>query len=607
VQERVNAVQAEVGAVKAQIAAGVVTRSGNGESGSASTNGSSGVSGSNQPSGTRDASWAKPGIPIAWQPPRAWTTDPAKGEKFRPGGEFTEIWEARTKQITPYISTDVYSRRVQEIALESLGDLDPVTLKMRGLLGEAWQVDPEGLWMRARLRSGVRFSDGTPITAEDVRWSFHEYIMNEQIDAERSRSILRDSIIEVKVLDDRTVEFIFKERLFTNVDNALSIFVMPKHFYSQFSPAQLNRSTGILLGSGPMRVRGVNATSQWQQGEPIVLERNEQYWGPKPPLEVMRFNALDEELSRLNEFRKGDADMITPSSPQFVAKSEDPEWKKDTQFLKWVNMRSGYSFIAWNCGERKGVPTPFADKRVRRAMTLLLDRERMIQDIWKGIGVVAKGNQPIQSPGSNPDITPWPFDPAAGLTLLKECGYEDRDGDSILEDSKGNPLQFEYTYASGSEIAERVARFVKDSYTAAGIKVSIRGVEWAVYTDLLKTRDFDAITLGWGANAPESDPRQIFHSESIKNQGDNFAQWANAEADRLIDAGRREMDPEKRAGIWRELEAVLHDEQPYTFIRVPPWLRFASKTLGNVNTYPIGIVPQEFYRATGTLSTEPGM
>jgi len=553
-----------------------------------------------------DDSWARPGFPIERQPPMAFTTDPRAYPNMIEGGEITEIWEAQTKTLTPNISTDVYSRRVQELVLQSLADFDPQTLKRTGILAEAWQVDPAGLWLRARLRPGVRFSDGVPLTAEDIRWSFADYIMNEQIEAERTRSIIRDSIAGVTVIDPRTVEFTFKQPLASNVDNALGLSILPKHVYSKLTPAQINKATGLLMGSGPFRLRGFNPDNQWAPPADIVLERNEQYWGPRPTLDTIRYQAINDEIGRINTFAKGDADIITPSSPQFASKSADPAWEERATFLKWVNMRSGYSFIAWNGGERNGKLTPFHDPRVRLAMTHALDREKIIRDIYSGIGVVAKGNQPLASPGSNPDIKPWPYDPDRAMALFKEAGWEARGSDGILKDKFGNEFKFQFTYSGGSEISDRIAKFIKDAYTQAGIRVELRPVEWAVYTDLLKTRDFDAITLAWGANAPESDPKQIFHSESIKNQGDNFAQWSNPKADALIDAGRREMDTDKRMAIWRELELVLHQEQPYTFLRVSPWLRFVGPRAGNVVPYPKGLEPVEHVR-TRESTPNPGM
>lgn len=554
--------------------------------------------------GARDESWARAGAPIEWQPEPRYTADPSSIPGYRQGGTITEIFEAQTKVLTPSVSTDVYSRRIQEIVLESLGTLNPETLEVEGQLAEAWQMDPKGLWLRARLRPNLRFSDGHPLTSDDVVYGY-EYIMNEQIDAERSRSILRDSIKSVKALDERTVEFEFKESLFTNRTNALSIFVLPRHFYTQFSPAQINQSTGLLMGSGPFKVRGLSTTSQWSPPDAVVLERNEQYWGPKPPLGGFRYAAINDELPRLNAFAAGDGDIITPSSVQFAAKIQDGEWRERANFLKWVNMRSGYSFIAWNGGMRNGKLTPFADKRVRRAMTMLLDRQKMIDDIYKGIGMVAKGNMPLASPGANPDIKPWPYDPAAAKALLRECGWDDRNGDGTLEDENGNIFEFEFSYSGGSEIAEKIAKFVKDAYNAAGIKVNLRSADWSVYQDFMKKRDFDAITLGWGANAPESDPIQIFHSKSIANQGDNFAQYNSPEADRLIDAGRREIDTDKRMAIWRQLEAQLHEDQPYTFVRVPPWLRMVRRDIGNVHMYPAGLLYQEMFRAAGPLAPMP--
>ncbi len=116
------------------------------------------------------------------------------------------------------------------------------------------------------------------------------------------------------------------------------------------------------------------------------------------------------------------------------------------------------------------------------------------------------------------------------------------------------------------------------------------------------SRDFDAITMAWGANAPESDLRQMFHSDSIAKGKDNFTQWSSKEADELIEKGRRTMDTPTRMLIWQQLEAVLAEEQPYTFVRVPPWLRFVKRDFGNVRMYKTGLVPDEFFHLRASMS-----
>ena len=544
-------------------------------------------------------SWARPGVAIArWPMPRM-TSDPTAVPGFRAGGTFTELFDSQSQKFTPYIAGDVLYTFVLARVCESLGTFNPKTLELEGALADAWQVDPAGLWIRAHINPRAAFSDGMPVTAEDVRWTYRDFIANPLIEAERSRSII-DNLKDVKVVDERTVEFVFGEPLYSNLSTAFLNPILPKHYYSRFEPSQLNQSTGLLMGSGQYRMARLpsgpdDLESQWTTGQDIELERNERYWGEKPPIERLRYRVVKDEMARLVAYRNGEGSMMTPSSPQFnrVA-TEDPDFAKGSHMLRWTNMRGLNSFIAWQCGPRNGKATPFSDKRVRRAMTHLLDRERMIRDIWDGIGVVSKGPLNPESPASDPAVKPLPYDPARGMALLKEAGWEDRNGDGVLEDAKGDPFRFEFTYATGGEISERIARFVKDSYTKAGIVVGTRPLDWSRYQEILKLRDFDAITLGWGASAPESDPRQIWHSESIKEGGDNFVQWSNPACDALIEKGRRTMDTPARMLVWRQFEAVVAEDQPYTFIRVSPWLRFVKRDFGNVHTYRSGLQPEEF-------------
>jgi peptide/nickel transport system substrate-binding protein len=558
--------------------------------------------------GAADDSWARPGVRIErWTAPRA-ATDPTKVPGFAIGGEFTELFEAQPAKLVPYISSDVYSTRVLDRVCEGLGSFDPKTLKMEGALADGWQIDPDGLWIRAHIHPRARFSDGQPVTAEDVRWTNLDFIANPLIEAERARST-QDNLKDVKVIDERTVEFVFKEPLFTNILVAFGNPVLPKHFFSRFEPSQINQATGLIMGSGQFRIERLpsgpeDLSNQWTPGQDVVLVRNEQYWAEKPSLDRLRFRTVKDDLARLVAYRNGEGSMMLPTSPQFnKVLREEPDFEKTSYALKWTNMRCGYTFIAWQCGPRNGKLTPFTDKRVRRAMTHLLDRERMIRDIWDGIGIVAKGPVNPESPGSDPAVQPLAFDPEKAKALLAEAGWQDRNGDGVLEDGKGDPFEFEYTYATGGEISERLARFVKDSYAKAGIVVKTRPLDWSRYQEILKLRDFDAITMGWGANAPESDPRQIWHSESIKEGGDNFTQWSNKDCDALIEKGRRTMDEAERMQVWRQFEAVIAEDQPYTFVRVAPWLRFVKRDFGNVNTYKTGLQPEEFFRI---MSANPG-
>ncbi|MSR18934.1 MAG: hypothetical protein EXS00_07195 [Phycisphaerales bacterium] len=598
IESRIGRMETALSEVQTQLDRGVV------RTGAAARGDSSGPA-----SVALDETWAVPGVAIEWQPMPGPATDPRAEPGFAVGGEFCELFEAQPAKLVPYLSQDVYGTRVLDRIVESLANFNPNTLVLRGELADAWQIDPSGLWIRAHINPLARFSDGSPLTAHDVVWTFHEFILNPEIDAVRTRSTMEDSFDKAVAINDQTVHFTFKKAVFTNVLTALGNGILPKAYYSQFTPTQINQSTGLAMGSGLFRLEQLpmgteDLATQWTPGNDVVLQRSERYWGVRPSLDRLRFRTVKDEMARLVAFRNGEGSMMLPSSPQFnKVLREEPEFADDNFALKWINMRCGYSFIAWQCGARGNRTLPFSDKRVRQAMSMLLDRERMIRDIWEGIGVVSKGPMNPESPGSDPALKPWPYDPERAAALLAEAGWADRNEDGVLENAVGDQFEFEYTYATGGEISERLARFTKDSYARAGIRMNTRPVDWSRYQEILKMRDFDAITMGWGANAPESDPRQIYHTESIKEGGDNFVQWSCPEVDALIDQGRTTMDEATRMLVWQRFEAKVAEECPYTFIRVAPWLRFIKRDFGNVQPYRKGLEPQEFFHIGGSGST----
>lgn len=541
----------------------------------------------------KDDSWARPDFEIAWQEPWNFARDPSGMPGFRLGGEFSEAFNAQPSKLTPVLGEDIYSRRIQDQVCDSLAAYDPKTLVYRGSLAEAWQYDPKGLWVRVKIRDDARFSDGVPVTAEDVRWTFHDYINNPELETESLRSLMT-MIDRIEVISDKVCEFVFKEPGAYNLRVALGYSILPSHYYSKFTATEINQATGLVMGSGPFKLKVLDPNNQWVPGQDAVLVRNELFWGPRPALAGMRFRSITNDQARLTAFRNDEVDMITPTSPQFIEVSEEPGFDEKAYAMKWINMRSGYSFIAWQCGERNGMLTPFHDKRVRQAMTHLIDREKMIRDIWEGIGVTAVGANNPPSPAANPGITPHPFDLAKARELLTEAGWVDTDNDGILENERGDEFTFEFTRTAGSILTERVAKFVTDSCAAVGIRCIDRPVDWSIYDQILKARDFDALIMGWSATSPESDPTQIWHTDSMQNQGHNFIQWDGGQ-DPLIEKIRTTLDFDERMATFHQLHALMHEEQPYTFIRVAPWLRFINKDFENVHPYPSGLEQREFF------------
>lgn len=536
--------------------------------------------------------WARPDVPVQWQARPRYVNDPRQNPDYGVGGTFTEIFEGQPPTITPLIYRDVYGYRVIERVVEPLGRYNPATLELEGVLAEAWQYDPEGMWLRIKIWDRARFSDGKPVTAEDVKFSY-EMIFNPEIETDRFRASY-DGIQSVEVLEPKVLEFQFKEPRFDNLSSGLIFGVLPKHFYEQYNamPSRFNQSTGLLMGSGPFRLRRLDPDDQWTPPADVVLERNEQYWGPRPALDRLRFKVVPDNVPRLISYNNREGDMMRPTDQQLIRMRGREDWLEENHALEWYPIRGGYNFIVWNCHERDGRPSVFADARVRKAMTHLLDRERMIEEIHEGLGTISTGPFNPDTPAANPSIEPWPYSLDTARELLVEAGWTERDG--VLRNARGDALTFEFTYASGSEVAERLANYLRDQGARVGIRVTMRVVDWSVYREILDTRGFDALTMAWSPSVPEADPYGLWHSSQAA-LGQNYAQWRNAEADRLIEEGRRIIDDAQRMEVWHELHRVIHEDQPYTFLTNRPWLRFISRRFENVHPYKMGLEPPEFY------------
>ncbi len=500
------------------------------------------------------------------------------------------------RTITPLVSSDAYASEVQNYVLESLLTRDPDTLEWRGLLAEAWEVSPDGMVITFQLRRDLNFSDGQPLTAHDVAFTF-SFIMDETIAAPRSRAYL-SRIEQVTALDDYRVEFRFAEPYFNSLQLAATLEVLPAHFYRQFldDPRTFNESRGLLLGSGPYRLSDPQGWTP-DQGR-VELERNPRYWGPvDPPFDRIVWRVIENDSARLTTFRNQEIDLYGARPREYQRLLDDDALMQRSHHFTYMSPTAGYSYIAWN-QQRRGEPTRFADRRVRLAMGYLTDVERVIEEVMLGYAERAVSPFGPRSPQHDPANQLLPFDLERAKALLAEAGYRDRNGDGILQGEDGRNFEFELTFFQDNEDTRRMVLFLRDLYARAGIVMRPRPTEWSVMLENLRQKDFDAITLGWTSGI-EIDIFQMFHSSQNVEGGDNFMSHHDPELDRLIDTARAEVNEELRMALWHQAEARLVAEQPYTFLFRRHTLAFMDQRIANLEQTALGInlmaVPVEVY------------
>lgn len=487
---------------------------------------------------------------------------------------------AEPATLNPITATDAYASNVNEYIYESLLKRDEKTLELVPVLADSWEIADDHLTYTFHLKKNIRWQDGQPFTARDVLFSF-ERIRDPKVDAAHLRNYYQD-IEKLEVLDDFTVRYRYRIPYFRALEFCGGIPIVPAHLFKEsddFNQHPIGRSP---LGTGPYKLL------RWDTGKEIVLVRNEGYWGEKPWLDRIVFKIITDSTVALQVLKQGGLDFSGLRPIQWVKQTQGKRFEENFKKLKYY--LPSYSYIGWNL--RKPI---FADRRVRQAMTLLVNRETILNRILFGLGTVVTGTFYVNSPEYNREIKPYPYDPSAAVKLLKAAGWEDRDGDGIL-DKDGIPFSFEFLISAGSKFGEQLATIVQENLKQVGIKMEIRKLEWAVFIQKIQQHDFDACTMGWSLGWV-SDPFQLWHSSQAE-KGSNFVGFVNEEADRLIVAARQEFDAEKRYKLYHRFQEILHEEQPYTFLFTTEALVAVARRFENVTVYPMGLSPREWWVPT---------
>lgn len=445
-----------------------------------------------------------------------------------------------------------------------------------------------------------------PVTAHDYKF-FFDAIMNPHVQltgAVASRNFL-NGIEDVEVIDDQTFVVRWKSKLIADETGKLvprikyaarqltgSLKPLAGFVYKYFADGEKiieddsakdsyrtnfvwaqnfseHWAKNIIPSCGPWIFAGMTDRA-------IQFERNSDFYAPYAALTQSIEVALKDSPENVwQSFKSNQLDSYNLQPDQqleygdFLKSQSYAEQLQSGDGIKRLDyLRQIYTYIGWNSAKPY-----FSSAKVRTALTMAIDRTRLIDQVLNGQGIEISCPFYRYSPSYDESIAPLPFDPQQARRLLEEEGWFDSDGDGIIDkeiDGKRVPFRFSLTYYVKNPTAKSICDFVATALKQLGIVCQLSGVDVADLSSSFDDKSFDALFMAWMLSAPPDDPRQLWHSSGAKEKGSsNAVGFANAEIDAIIDALDYESDEKKRVALYHRFDAIWFSEQPYTLLYTP--------------------------------------
>ena len=426
-------------------------------------------------------------------------------------------------------------------------------------LARSWEITDSTLTFH--LRDDVWWHDGQRTSAHDVAFTFRRVTDPRTGFPNPAYWALYDtSPGAVEVPDSFTVRFRVPPHG-EMLDPWRVTAVMPEHLLGEVPPEELREhpfGQECPVGNGPFRF------VEHRQGESWTFARNPAFpagLGGPPRLERLVYRVFADQSTLLAELLTGGVDVYPGTSAEHAREIREAE---TARLLAFPFRR--FTFVAWNARLSR-----FADPRVRRALTLGLDRREMVEGVLGGYGEVLSTSVPPFHWAHDPSLADsLAYDPERARRLLEDAGWVDRDGDGVREDPRGEPLSFTLIYNRGNQLRADVAEIAQAQLRELGVEVSPRAVEYASMIERLTDpgdRDYEAFVLGFQPDF-KLDDTDLFHSE----KADEPLGWSgirDPRLDRYLDTLQTFVDRDAALPLWSEYQRLLLELQPFTFLFAP--------------------------------------
>ena len=499
----------------------------------------------------------------------------------QPGGTLISAMPSDPSSMIGMVAGESASLAIGSYLFNSLLKYDQ-NLDLAGELAESWQVADDKKTITFTLKPGLQWADGKPLTSADVLFTW-QLITDENTHSPYASDY--QLVNKAEAPDARTFIVHYSQPFAPALESWASLQVLPKHKLA----GQDIRTTSFAqkpLGSHYYQL------SEWRHGEYIKLKKN-----PKSVLGPANIDHLIERIipDPAAQFLELMADNIDSMSvdPITYARIIPSRPALQARLNQFKELGNSYTYLGFNL-KRK----PFDDVRIRKAINYAIDKQEIIDGVYLGLGIAIASPYKPGTRWSNPDLIPYTFDPAKAKLLLAEAGYQDTNGDGVI-DHNGKKLSFEILTNLGNKQREKTAVIIQRRLKEVGIETHIRTLEWAsLLTNFIKPGDFDAVVMGWGLGL-DPDQYSIWHSSQQKPGQFNFIGYNNPAVDKLLEQGRLEFDPEKRMQIYHEFAKVLYEDSPLVYLSAGYGLTAIHKRVqGIMNPVPpagVGYDSQKWY------------
>src|SRR5579864_1712784 len=518
----------------------------------------------------------------------------------KPGGRVIVGDIADIKTLNPVLVSDVPSDIVASRLFTGLLTVDAKTGEVQPNLAEKYDFSSDGKTLTFQLRDGLKFSDGSPLTGDDFKFSVMALLRSQKsVHKGAVEQILGAREFEDGTADDVSGIAIDGNSITVNLANSFcpaltqigGVEIIPKSVFGKYiDPGDATKNLDDAPeNSAPPVASGAFAFKEWLPNDHVTLVRNDNYW-QKANIDEWVLKTYPNQDALTAALKVGEVDLT-----QFDPKDlQDMQSNPSVKVFKYLNL--GYTFIGWN--QMRGGKEFLQDKAVRQALAYGLNVQQVVDKVLFGEGVKMVAHTPPVSWAYDPSgLNTYDYDPAKAEQLLQDDGWA-KDADGIYQ-KDGTRLAFSIITNSGNVIRETLIQVAAEQYKQIGISVDPKTESFEALVDRLTQskdptygdqggHDYDAIVIGWSLTS-DPDMYSIWDSNSTHAGENNSIQYKNADLDKAIDDSRTHCAPADRKDAFKRANTILNEEQPYNF-------GFANNILLGVNAKIQGIDPGPYAR-----------